>query len=111
MTFDRARTSKPLPYSIKIGPTTYAVSEAEELVGPDGQPLFGEVCYRTARIRLLQGAPKASRPVTLVHEILHAILDSAGHDGAEAQIIALSHGLVDVLQANPGLASFLSEGE
>ena len=89
---------------VQIGPINYAVVMVDELAGDTG-PLHGDFDPSKCRIRLDAGDNPQRQHQTLWHEVLHAILHSAGiregHD--EQQIEALSHGIVQVLRDNPEL--------
>lgn len=95
---------------LKIGTLTYTVVEKADLVGrnKDGERtwLYGDVRYRKQRIRLERKLPEDKKLVTVWHEAIHAILEQAGiNDETEPLVIALSYGIVRILQDNPAMVT------
>lgn len=93
---------------LKIGSLTYTVKEKRDLVGRNKEGertwLHGDVRYRKQRIRVERRLPEDKKVVTLWHEAIHAILEQAGiNDESEQLVIALSYGLVSLIQDNPAL--------
>lgn len=89
---------------IKIGPLVYLVKRRANLTNADGQKLMGRVQPSEAVIEI-ENAQKTEVSVTVLwHEILHAILIQTGHaEHDEDLIIALEHGIPQVIAENPEL--------
>lgn len=98
-----------IPKTIKVGPITYTViRDVHDLhrVESDGKktPLHGQVEWKPQCIEIAANQGSDVQVVVLWHEILHAILNNAGQfDESESYIVALSHGLVQVMRDNPAL--------
>lgn len=86
---------------VQIGPIVYEVLHLPDLCGPSGA-LMGDFNASRARIRINADDDPQVQIVTLWHELIHALLYTAGYrDHDEQQIDALAHGLVQVLRDNP----------
>lgn len=87
---------------IKIGPMTYTVATVESLQNANGTELLGEICYHKATIKLDAEMHPQARRITLLHEIIHGILNNAGFQRhSEALIDAISSGIIAVVDDNP----------
>lgn len=113
------------PTTVNVGPSRYRVEfdyealaqhEHEQRLGP----IDGFCWYSACRIVLKPGLARDREAVTVVHEVLHAMLDTAGlgedlqavpypGDLEEAVINRLAPVLLDVLRRNPRLVSYLLE--
>jgi hypothetical protein len=94
---------------IRIGPVVYKVVKVKELADAPGL-LHGDINYGRCRIRLSADDDPQLRYVTLWHEALHGILHAAGieeHD--EPTIIALSHGIAQIIKDNPELIAAVAQ--
>lgn len=88
-----------LPIGVQIGPVVYAVELVEDLRDAEGGRLLGQASAGSLAIRLDSKQPPAGLEVTLAHEIVHLILEHAGHMEAaedEGLIRALSYGALGV---------------
>lgn len=103
--------------SVKIGIHQYSVSEAEDLQrAEDGAWLNGIIHHTKLAIELRETLPRSMKQAALWHECLHGVLFQTGlylDDTLEEKIcVALSHGIVQLLQENPELADYtLGESE
>jgi len=90
-----------LPKEVKVGPVTYQVrEEARTAIGGH----YGSIVHSESLITLTPGMGIVFQEITLWHEMLHAIMLNAGmREQDETLILALSHGIVQVLQDNPEL--------
>lgn len=100
---------------LKIGAVRYRVKEVGDLHRTDAdgrkQWLHGQILWSDAEIRIEADQNADRKIVTLWHEALHGILENAGQsEQPEAEIIALSFGIVQLLRDNPTLAQ-LTIGE
>lgn len=96
--------------SVTIGPMRYAVRLARRLHSDDHTPLLGQIDYAACRIDLERGMSPQAQRATLIHEILHGILNNAGErDHDERLIDLLAYGLLDVIADNPDLVAYLTE--
>jgi len=88
-----------LPSVVIIGAIDYEVKE-EARTGVDG--LYGTILYSDSVISIMPGQSPVHKEITLWHEMLHGIMRNAGiKDHDETVIIALSHGIVQLLKDNP----------
>lgn len=96
-------TTAPGLTHIKIGPIVFKVLELEE-VWVDGESLWGHITFAESEIRVKKSLRDDPKQATLLHEVIHGILESTGHREAaknEGVVGALSHGLLQVLRDNP----------
>lgn len=90
-----------LPKSVKIGALTFDVVE-EARTAIDGK--YGALQYCDSVISLTPGMSIQHQTIVLWHEMIHAMLTNAGIREQDEQIpMALSHGIVQLLQDNPAL--------
>ena len=93
---------------VHIGEYDYTIEETERIFASDGEFASGLVTYADALIQLSKEEHPQFRSQTLLHEILHVILNQAGfEDHSEAVIEALSYGLIQVIRENPQLIEFI----
>jgi hypothetical protein len=93
------------PQSMRIGAVDYTVHVVADL--KDGsQKLSGWIQHERTRIWLERDQSAQVMRQTLWHEVLHALLVQAGHDGtlSDPVIEALAYGIVGVLRDNLWLA-------
>lgn len=96
---------------VQIGPLRYKVVEVDELASMGGAgALYGDINYGKCRIRIASDSSAQIKQVTLIHEILHGILNNAAYPEAhdEQVIDALAHGLIQLLRDNPKLFDVLA---
>ncbi len=101
---------------VKIGAICYPVVEVHKLKGvdDDGKAVWclGRFVYAERRIEIDRDLDLVIRPITLLHEVLHGILQNAGlDDQPEPLVRAIAHGVVQVLRDNPGLVTYLTRGD
>ncbi len=91
-----------IPKEIKIGPFTYQIKRPEVLYNEKGQELYGQISYAEQVIRLSQVGSIERQESSLLHEIIHGVLDQTGHaDEVEEEIVeTLGIGLYEVLKEN-----------
>lgn len=88
--------------TLRICGFDYSVSFKEApIVG--GELCDGSHNRSTLQIEIREGLPPQMKYLTLWHEILHAIIDSAALkvENEEAVVEAVANGIVQVLQDNP----------
>jgi len=88
-----------------------AVSSFEqELDGEDdGVELrMADISFEQAMIRIAGANPQRVLLMTLLHEVIHAIMYQSGQIVDEETVRALAYGLLDVLRANPHFVKFLT---
>lgn len=99
--------------SIKIGPHTYSVEAVDRLVASDdaGRRLLGEIDYIGLRIRHDSALVGTARAQTILHEVVHGVLDNIGirSDHDERLIDSLATGVLMVLRDNPALVRLIQE--
>jgi hypothetical protein len=108
-----------LPRSLKAGPFDIKVDvskKAQERVDRDTEgPLYGMWDGKSATILLSTRAADTIMRETLVHEILHAVLELSGassvhikdSDEEEGIVRSIAPMLLDVLRRNPKLVDYL----
>lgn len=95
--------TSPLPASVRIGGAEYTVHEVRDLCSGKTD-LNGWIKYNESEIHIEEGMGDQMKRATLWHEVVHGILEHAGHsDHSEEQVIALGYGIVQVLRDNPWL--------
>jgi len=96
--------------SIQIGPLRYEIVEVPDLRGKHDQGLFGAVDYHPCRIQLEANMEAQRRPMTLLHEVLHALLDQMPSTKDEEQWVkGVAYGVSQVLKDNPEFARMFIE--
>lgn len=100
-----------LPKSVLIDDIEYKVEEvshkelqlsSEDLKGD----YWGETLFKKASIRICEGMAEDETKITLVHEIIHAIMQERGFDrqnNDEALVDGLAHALRMLAKQNPEL--------
>jgi len=98
-----------LPRFIKIGPLRFVVQGCKQVLG---KKLWGASHYRKTIIKIKKGIPVQHQAVTLMHEIVHAVLTDIGKNDLsddEPFVERLSESLTDTLWNSPGLLRYLKE--
>lgn len=90
--------------AVRVGPICYEIREMENVL-IDGGLAAGYMDADATQIVVASGLPAPVKAVTLMHEILHALLLQAGskHGNNENLIECLSYGLVQLCRDNKGL--------
>lgn len=98
-----------LPSKVRIGPIEYDIDYVRDLTGDNGNELVGRAVYHKAQILIDMDQDDNVMPVTMLHEILHAILFQIGskHCGDEKLMEGLSTGLLALLKDNPELVAYI----
>ena len=92
-----------IPKTIVISPLTYVVEQVTDLYHK-GTPVFGVFDPSKLIIQIEQNMPEQRKPITLWHEVLHAILNHVERKDVDEDIMTiLAFGIVGVLQTNPTL--------
>lgn len=86
-----------IPEKVKVGPITYTVDEIEEL---NNGVHMGQHRNAEARLLLVKSLPDDVKLVTFWHEVIHALCEVSGQKQDERRTDALSHGLVQLFEAN-----------
>ena len=84
-------------FTLHIGPVAYNVTGERHLTTDDGGKAAGWVKHDDELIRIDAVLPKRSQHVTVLHELVHVILQQAGqHEwyGEEGLLDCLAYGLV-----------------
>lgn len=90
-----------LPASVKIGPVEYVIKENARY---KAENLVGQIMYYESVIEMQPDLSPQMALIGLWHEVFHGILLQGGfreHD--ERLLDVLAHGVVRLLQDNPGL--------
>lgn len=97
------------PKKLTIGPFRYAVMVPSFLPDADGATNYSQ------RVIAVNGSlSEQSQRETLLHEVLHAVIDQTGFRNLEKEeeeklVASLSPPLLSVLRSNPTFVSFLTE--
>lgn len=98
---------------IKIGPMVFEVLDVDD-IWVDGESLWGHILFDNSTIRIKKSLSNIPKQATLLHEVIHGILELAGHEDAaksEGIVRALSNSLLQVLRDNPEFTKgLLSDG-
>jgi hypothetical protein len=107
-----------LPDRVQIGPYEYRLefdeAEIHRVNRGTGRHFAGQIRYHDGRIIIQPAQPDNRVRETVLHEVLHGILDMTGLDGdilranAEPFITRFSPVLLDVLRRNPALVAYLT---
>jgi len=98
--------------SLKIGARTYAVSvqtPEENSVFQEHESAYGYIEYPTSQIHIRAELDPAFQKETLLHEILHGLLDNTGNEDINTDQItkALAPRLHAFLVDNPDFQQYL----
>lgn len=100
-----------MPSVIEIGATTYSVTTEKDLhatVDDKKIGLNGHILHDEGRIKIEKGLPLTRRRLTLMHEVVHGVLENMGMDTQdEHTVLLLGYGLTDVLRRNPDLVAYI----
>ena len=86
-----------LPFQLYVGPVLYYAQEEPDLKSDEGNRIDGEILHGSEKISIHASLPEMSQRITVVHELIHAILQQAGHYEwykEEGLLDALAYGLV-----------------
>lgn len=82
----------------------------DEYLMEDGELFYEGRCdHQAQRIVILNSLTSFRKKKTIVHELLHVILDMTGQKQNEHLIDALSTGIMDLLINDPFMVKFLSD--
>ena len=84
---------------LKIGAVKFEVIEVEGL--KDGKvELNGHIVYNDQKISVEKKLKPDPKKITIIHEIIHGIIEHSGGKHDEGQIVMLSNGLHQVFMEN-----------
>lgn len=91
-----------IPKSVRINGVEYAVLQDCKNLNDGIHCLRGQICYRKCTIELAEGLAHQTACMTLIHEILHGIVEASGQaiEEEESVIELFARGLYQVLQDN-----------
>lgn len=81
---------------VHISGHEYVLKYQKDLVNDEGTPLWGHYRVGTREILVEKGLPTPANNNTVLHEIVHGILEHAGIDQAEPIANAVAYGLESV---------------
>ena len=101
------------PMAVKIGANVYTITYQDETIhSPEGERI-GEISYINRTITVVNQQCIVDMADTLLHEIIHAILEHFGYcdKKLKPEVVAnlVSRGLIMVFVDNPDLLVWLSE--
>ena len=96
------------PYVIKMLGSDVAVDFLESVI-VDNDPAIGTYDQELSRILIKDGMSASSTRDTLMHELLHAILQHYEMD-SEKIVRLMTPALIAILRDNPKLVRFFTEG-
>jgi hypothetical protein len=89
---------------VRIGAIDYAVVEEPDPRDASGKPLFGQIDYERALIRVKSGLCRQQRDLTLWHEMMHGLHNMLSvSEPCEEDIDRLAVGMIQLLRDNPQL--------
>ena len=99
-------------FDVKVGYFNYNVKERNNYKDDSGNHLMGQTCSDQCSIFLDTTYPDQVVKETLLHELLHAILNDHGmkwlsYDNEETLIRYLSPRMMNMLHENPVLCSYI----
>src|SRR5574337_721701 len=95
--------------SVKVGPLTYQIREVDHI---EDQKYAGMIYYTENLIEINKTTAEQHKPITVIHEIIHAIMHQAGYQEHDESVIeALSYGLLQTLRENPELLKYLTNND
>jgi len=97
-----------IPTGIKIGAVTYRVDRVADLRDGD-TGLNGWIRYNTSEILVDAALSEPRAAVTLLHEVVHGIVENAGRSMEEQAVRALAFGLAHVTRDNPEMVPAVRE--
>ena len=92
-----------LPFTLKIGPASYDVMTQENLKAAEGYKIDGQILHGAELLQVEESLPRRTQQITVVHELLHGILQQAGQHKLyknEGLLDALAYGLIGT-RVNP----------
>lgn len=93
--------SYTLPTAVKVGAVTYQVKYETRLAD---DAMMGNVRVLEGTIDIRPNMSASMEKITLLHEVIHAILFQAGEKEHDEQVIDIvAHGILQVFQDNKGL--------
>jgi len=90
-----------IPQKIKIGTHTYTIGLDPNLHSDDKE--FGNINYRTQKIKIWSEAPKSIRDEALIHEVIHLAQHIYRVEIADADIDRVAQVICDFLMNNLGI--------
>lgn len=96
---------------IKIGGIAYSIWEDINIHAQNGDRLMGEINYAHKIITLDSNLNRDMKRVTLLHELLHGIINHAGGKHNEGQIDMVSNGLYQIFKENEKVIKSLIWGD
>lgn len=96
--------------TLKIGPLKWDV-KVDETFALEAADLLGLTHHPTTTIYVSSTAGEERRREVLLHEILHACIEShsVSHEDEEMLVTEVAPVLLDVLRQNPHLVKYLTE--
>lgn len=101
----------PLPKHLRIAGVRWQVESCTRgmLFEQHERDLLGVCMHHSCTIQILNTLRPDHSASVLLHEILHAVAESVGHDLDEEQVTAIANGLIAVLRDSPGLVAYLTQ--
>ena len=106
-----------IPQHLQVGPFTYEVAVDQARIDRAGHEAHTEYAglsnHERLTIVLMQGLAVEVERETLLHEVLHCVVNAAGRPSSrgpleqEEWVLAASPGLLDTLLRNPQLIAYL----
>ena len=98
-----------IPRTVKIGALIYDICHIFKLEDHNGRELYGKITHGSTTIELDRDMGDQRKAVTLIHEILHSILDQAGINKHPEKILtALAFGIYEMIRENPDLIEWIN---
>ncbi len=98
---------KRLPPKLRIGGASYKFKKLRKNI--ESAQFYGQTDWDSRTIHLAKGMAPATLARTIVHEMLHVLLDEAGLNQNERLVLALEAQLSSFIADNHALISWLQE--
>ena len=95
---------RELPKTVRVGASDLTVIRVDELFRDSEKQILGQLHGAQQVIKVESDMPVSVQLRTLMHEIIHEILDQAGQTLDENIIIVLETGITCLLRDNPAFA-------
>ncbi len=107
------RARAMMPSEVKVGIKIFQIVKGDPGESPKGDRFWGVVNYRERLIIIAEDLFAQDVQMTILHEILHALLLAIGRGGLdrvnEGLVNSMECGLFQLIQDNPELMRYLQE--
>lgn len=94
--------------AVKIGPAWFTIWISDKIHGENGLEMLGLVDTSDCRIVISDNQTIEMKRVSILHEIIHAVMLQGSVEQDEAAVNALAYGLALLLDQNAGFFDWLN---